>query len=70
MTDLEQRDLIASVIDSLSALTANQATIIELLYHKLPELADDERETVTRCANKNYEIAEGLQGTLERVRGA
>jgi hypothetical protein len=67
MTDQEQKELIGSVIDSLAALTANQATIIELLYDNLPDLSETEQLTVTQCANKNYEIAEGLQAALKQV---
>lgn len=68
MTDKEQKTILGNLMDSLSALTANQAIIIELLYHKLPSLSEDERQTVTRCANNNYAIAEALQAAVQQVR--
>lgn len=66
----ENNDVIASVIDSLAALTANQAIIIELLYQALPGLSESERQMVSKCASNNYEIAENLQGALSKVRGS
>ncbi len=70
MKDKEQKDLIAELTDSLSALTANQATIIELLYAKLTDLSDAENATLEGCAKKNYRIAENLQATVKKVRGS
>jgi hypothetical protein len=60
---------VVALTNLLSALTANQATIIELLYHKLSALSEDERITLEGCANKNYEIAESLQAVAKTLRG-
>jgi len=70
MKDQAQTETLASVIDSLSALTANQAIIIELLYQGLSGLSEADRETVAKCASNNYEIAEALQKTKELVSGS
>jgi hypothetical protein len=43
MTDKELKDILTSMTDSLSALTAQQAIIIELLSQKLPGISDEER---------------------------
>ena len=70
MTDSEQKELVASVVDQLAALTANQATIIELLNQSLPDLSETEQLTIAQCAAKNYEIAENLQNVLKMTRDA
>ena len=70
MTDQEHKDSVASVVDCLSALTANQAILIELLHDNLPHLSPVERSVVAKCANNNYTIAENLQGILKQLRNS
>ena len=65
----ELKQAVASIADSLTALTANQAMIIEVLHDKLPELSEVEMLTVEKCANNNYAIAESLQEVLRQLRG-
>ena len=57
------------MIDSLSALTAQQAIIIELLAQKLPSISEEERKALGRSAKNNYEIAENLKAAVKKVRG-
>jgi len=64
----ELTSLVASLADSLAALTANQAMIIELLNDKLPDLSAVEAATVEKCANNNYAIAEALQNVINQLR--
>lgn len=59
---------VVSIADSLAALTANQAMIIELLHDKLPLLSDTEALTVEKCAKNNYAIAEELHEILKNLR--
>lgn len=63
----ELKQAVTSIAESLAALTANQAMIIELLHGRLPDLSEVEVMTVEKCANNNYAIAESLQENLQQL---
>lgn len=62
--------VITSIADSLAALTANQAMMIELLHDRLPSLSETEVLTVEKCASNNYTIAESIQDVLQQLRSS